>query len=189
VKKNTEWAKAKIKRLAMTSGKPLEVTAAQAFLAKKWTARLGTHFDEINSVKGPRELDVLATKVALFGPNPSSSDNSMTCQVRALVSCKGFRPDQSPLTYSASSVPGPPPLLLSNHRRRQGGAGPVPELERAGARLLLTELKLDTSKPIVAFDILQREAKKNKRSKNRVLARYVAALKAMPRSSRVRTAP
>jgi len=157
----------------MTSGKPLEVTAAQAFLAKQWAARLGTHFDEINSVKGPRELDVLATKMAVFGPNPTSSDSPMTCRVRALVSCMGFRPDQSPLTYSASSVPVPPPLLLSNHRRREGGAGPVPELERAGASLLLRDLKLHTSRPIVAFDILQREVKKNKHSTNNVLARYV----------------
>src|SRR5947209_4746017 len=56
------WSPMEISDAVAGSGKPLEVTAAQAFLRANWTANLGTYFDEQNTLKPPRELDVFATR-------------------------------------------------------------------------------------------------------------------------------
>ena len=59
--RNTDWPPAEILRIARTSGKPLEVECAEAFLAAGWTARLGSYYAD-GALDVPRELDVLAEK-------------------------------------------------------------------------------------------------------------------------------
>ncbi len=45
--KNVDWPKDETKRIAGSSGKPLEVTCAETFLAADWKARLGSYFSDI----------------------------------------------------------------------------------------------------------------------------------------------
>jgi hypothetical protein len=156
--KNTEWPKNEIQRVAQTSGKPLEVVCAEAFLANGWKARLGSHFADL-SLDTIRELDVLAEREAV-SPGPTG----ITVRVRALVSCRGFPLERSPLMYSVSpsSVPIFEPRLLSSHRVhvKLPGAehtyGPLDNVERPAAALLMEAGKLEFSRPLVAFDMLER---------------------------------
>ena len=164
--KNTDWPKDEIQRVARSSGKPLEVSCAEAFLAAGWRARLGSHFAD-GALDVIRELDVLAEK-----EEPLSSD--IPVRGRAVVSCRGFPPDRSPLMYSVSqsSVPSFLPRLLSSHRTRQPwpgqeqAYGPLDDLEGRAAAQLLNASGLTGSRPLVAFDMLERTETKPKRSKN-----------------------
>jgi hypothetical protein len=141
------WTPAEISGAVAASGKPLEVTAAQTFLrASGWTATLGTYFDEANTLKPPRELDVLATREILIA---GDGDTQLTCRVQALISCKGFTATQLPIGYSLShfSVPALAPRVLSQHRARQNGHpnetyGRVTDLEASTASRLLEALGL-----------------------------------------------
>lgn len=163
--KNTDWPKDEIQRVARSSGKPLEVSCAETFLAAGWRARLGSHFAD-GALDVIRELDVLAEKEEPLSPD-------MPVRVRALVSCRGFPPDRSPLAYSVSParVPSFSPRLLSGHRSRQTWAGrdqaygPLDDLEGSAAARLLQASELADARPLVAFDMLERNvsaAKKNK---------------------------
>jgi hypothetical protein len=149
--KNADWPKSEIKRIAGSSGKPLEVTCAEAFLAAGWKARLGSHFSD-GARDVVRELDVLAEKEDL---------TSTPIRMRVLLSCRGFSPERSPLVYSVSesSVPKITPRLLSSHRF-QGPVGQsygsLDEVEAHAAAHLLKVSGLSNSRQIVAFDIIER---------------------------------
>jgi hypothetical protein len=163
--KNIDWPPQEIKALAQTSGKPLEVQCAQAFLASRWIARLGSYFEDGDVL---RELDVLAEKEQVI-PDLSG----LRVRVRALISCKAFRPDQSPLTYSVSNscVPSPRPHLLTEHRAirpraNKGNAyGPLPDVEENAAARLLELAGLTAARPIVAFDLIERSVEAAKHNK------------------------
>lgn len=159
--KNTEWSQDDIRRVAGSSGKPLEVSCAEAFLAAGWKARLGSHFIDTRGIV--RELDVIAEKERYI---PQSA---VTARVRVLLSCRGFPAEESPLAYSVSNdhVPSFEPRLLSSHRAAGHplvtalSSGPLPELETKGAACLLRATKLESSRPLVAFDVLQRTEKRS----------------------------
>lgn len=160
------WTPEEISKAVAASGKPLEVTSAQAFLrANGWTATLGTYFEERNTLKPPRELDVLATReITIEGDR----NTQLTCRVQALVSCKGFTDTQLPIGYSLldSSVPALPPGVGSQHRARQNGHpdetyGRVMDFEASAASLLLKTLNLAGGRSLVALDII--DAKKEKK--------------------------
>jgi hypothetical protein len=154
--RNTEWPKDEIRRIAGSAGKPLEVNCAEAFLAAGWKARLGSHFAD-GALDVVRELDVLVEKEDLLSLG-------MAVRVRALVSCKGFPPERSPLAYSVSqsSLLSFSPRLLSSHRTPQPWPnhsqtfGPLDELEGCAAARLLRAADLTESRPLVAFDMLER---------------------------------
>jgi len=135
----------------------MEVLCAQAFLAAGWTARLGSHFtsDPFDTI---RELDVLAEKEERL---PALGD--LTFRLRVLVSCRGFPTERAPLMYSVSTscVPSFSPRLLSSHRARQSNTGvphygTLPSLEEASAKRLLSATSLAAARPVVAFDMLER---------------------------------
>jgi len=167
--KNIEWPSKEVKRLAQSSGKPLEVRCAQEFLAAGWTTRLGSHFAD-GALDTVRELDLLATKEETL-----ATPVGLSCRLRVLVSCRGFPPGRSPLTYSVSTscVPSFTPRLLSGHRalraRASTGAnyGPLPDLEEAAASRLLQATSLDTARPLVAFDMIERNETVKKKGKDK----------------------
>jgi hypothetical protein len=154
--KNTEWPTDEIRRIAQSAGKPLEVSCAEQFLAAGWKARLGSHFAD-GALDVIRELDVLVEKEYLL-------PRDLPVRVRALMSCRGFPPERSPLAYSVSqsSVPSFSPRLLSSHRTyqpwpgRTQSSGPLDELEGSAAARLLQATNLTESRPLVAFDMLER---------------------------------
>lgn len=160
--KSTEWPKTEVKAATEGTGKPAEVGCAQAFLAAGWTARLGSYYAD-GALDVPRELDVLAVK-----ETPPLGPAGPIIRVRALVACRGFPPERAPLTYSVSSSIVPPfePRFLSAHRSshtRPGARtniGAMVDLERAGADRFLAAT-LEDARPVVALDILEREAPKN----------------------------
>jgi hypothetical protein len=147
----SNWPTDEIRRLAESSGKPLEVACAQAFLAAGWNARLGSHF-AAGALDEARELDVLAVKEERI-----AAKNRLLVRLRVLTSCRGFPEGRVPLTYSVSSscVPSFAPRLMSSHRTKQA-YGTLPELEENGAVRLLHTASLDTARPLVAFDIIER---------------------------------
>jgi hypothetical protein len=151
-----EWPLTEIRRLAGSSGKPLEVSCAQALLAHGWTAQLGSHFKD-GALDIIRELDVLAEKT---GKVPNFEQ--VTFRLRLLVSCRGFLPDRAALAYSVSnvSVPTPKAGLLSSYRGRKlnrhgTSTGPFYDLEQAAAAELLRLTLLNQAAPFVAFDLLE----------------------------------
>src|SRR5437867_7344057 len=153
---NTDWPPREIANVAKTSGRPLEVVCAQAFLAAGWTARLGSYFSD--GLDGTRELDVLAEREELL-PAPLA----IPVRIRALVSCRGFPPERSPLTYSVSKscVPSFSVRLLSSHRVYRSPNAPVnygrlEHLEKPAALHLLEAAGLREARPIVAFDMIER---------------------------------
>lgn len=156
--RNTDWPPAEIHRIARTSGKPLEVECAEAFLAASWTARLGSYYAD-GALDVPRELDVLAEKSVKL-----DVVTGVTARVRALVSCRGFPEERSPLLYSVSrtSVPSYEPRLFVEHRGpwvlELGSQpyGPLPTLEVKSALHILELSDLMTARPIVAFDMIER---------------------------------
>jgi hypothetical protein len=157
----SDWPKGEVRRLAQSSGKPLEVACAQAFLAAGWSARLGSHFAS-GALDEARELDVLAVKDETL-----LTRTGVTARLRVLISCRGFPNERVPLTYSVSSscVPSFAPRLLSSHRER-AGYGVLPELEERSASQLLRVTELDTARALVAFDIIERTLPKEGKGKN-----------------------
>jgi len=152
---NTEWPADKIREVAANSGKPLEVECARAFMAGGWTTRLGWYFEDGART---RELDVLATKVS--GPP------TMPWKIRALISCKGFPAEKSPMTYSVSrqALKGYDPMLLAQYRlpggrRIPGGDqfGRLEEIEYNSGGILSVSHTLKDCRPFVAFDTLERK--------------------------------
>lgn len=81
---HTDWPKEEVQQLAESSGRPLEVACAQAFLAAGWSARLGAHFAR-GALDEDRELDVLAVKEERL-----LARSGVTVRLRALISCRGF---------------------------------------------------------------------------------------------------
>ncbi len=158
--RNTEWPKEEVQRLARSAGKPLEVTCAQQFLSAGWKARLGSYFTD-GELKTLRELDVLAQKEVVLAEREHT-----ICRVRATVSCRGFPPERSPLAYSVSTgcVPSFAPCLLSSHRGRQSN-GALAELEAISARRLLSVSGLEATRPLVAFDMMERVERTRKTGK------------------------
>ena len=161
--KNTDWPPAAIRTIAQTSGKPLEVTCARSFLAAGWKARLGSHFAD-GALDVVRELDVVAER-----QQPLIDSPEVVARVRALVSCRGFPKERSALVYSVSesSVPAFRPRLLSSHRApsswpRGNTAGPLSNVEGAAAERLLSISGLRETRPIVAFDMVERIVKTSK---------------------------
>jgi hypothetical protein len=148
--KNSDWPRAEVKRLAQSSGKPLEVQCAQVFLAAGWTARLSSHFAD-RWLETERELDILAIKEDVVKPW------DLPFRLRLLISCRGFPPGRSPLTYSVttSNVPSFAPRLVSTYRSRQG-FGLLPDLESASASQLLLMTSLNGARPLIAFDMIER---------------------------------
>lgn len=152
----------------MSSGKPLEVACAQAFLAAGWKARLNSHFEDFE-LSPVRELDVLVER-----EEPLPAPVNMTVRVRALVSCRGFPSERSPLVYSVSTscVPSFAPRLLSSYRafrtpQNVPTYGSLQPIEESGARRLLLSTKLDTARPVVAFDVVERTETIIKKGKNK----------------------
>src|SRR5215475_10927323 len=87
----------------------------------------------------------------------------MTVRVRALVSCRGFPAERSPLVYSVSTscVPSFAPRLLSCYRasrapRDTPSFGSLKYVEEQAAAWLLRSTQLETARPVVAFDIIER---------------------------------
>jgi hypothetical protein len=142
----------------------LEIRCAQHFLSAGWQARLGSYFTD-GELKTLRELDVLAVKEKTL-----PALKGAICRLRVLVSCRGFPPERSPMTYSVSQscVPGFTPRLLSGFRAHRPGLpaqtnGALRDLEGAAAARLLRETSLEGTRPLVAFDMLERnEATKQK---------------------------
>jgi hypothetical protein len=89
------WDKDEIKKLALASGKPLEVECAVAFLKAKWHVRLGTYYNDAISEK-IRELDVYVERHQVI----KVANKVCKLRLRILGSCKGFPSDQGPATYS-----------------------------------------------------------------------------------------
>jgi len=154
--KNVDWPKVEIQQVAGSSGKPLEVACAEAFFAAGWKARLGSHFAD-GALDVIRELDVLVEKEQLLAP-------STPIRVRVLLSCRGFPPERSPMVYSVSesSVPTVTPRVLSSHRTHQvwpsfeQNYGPIDPVEEPAAARLLEAAGLSKSRPVIAFDIVER---------------------------------
>jgi hypothetical protein len=153
----SDWSTEEVRRLAESSGKPLEVACAQAFLAAGWNARLGSHFAS-GALDETRELDVLAVKEQRL-----LAQSGVTVRLRVLVSCRGFPNERAALTYSVSSscVPSFGPSLLSSHRAREAGQrresyGVLPDLEGHSAAQLLHATELDTARALIAFNIIER---------------------------------
>jgi hypothetical protein len=92
-----DWNKDEIKRLAVESGKPLEVRCAEVFLKANWNVRLGTYYED--SVSGKLcELDFLAEKEVKV----AGKSDELLIRSRILGSCKGFVVDTGPGSYSIS---------------------------------------------------------------------------------------
>jgi hypothetical protein len=157
------WTPNDIATVASASGKPLEVSAAQAFLAVRgWSAHLGTYFDEHNTLKPPRELDVLAVKESLFD---GQRGVQVTCRLQGLISCKGCTPTQEVVGYSlgAAAVPAFAARVLSQHRAPRNEYptetyGRLEDLEKAAAARILANLALATAPRVVALDIVDDKA-------------------------------
>jgi hypothetical protein len=147
--------------LAASSGKPLEVACAAAFLADDWQVRLGSHYAD-GALDVIRELDVLAERELPLS-RPGTHLDGVTCRLRALVSCRGFPADRFPLAYSVSRDRRRPitfePSLLCTRRTpgtpTEVSYGHLPWLETAGAAELLALTRLEDAGPLVAFDTLE----------------------------------
>jgi len=131
---------------------------AEAFLSENWAARLGSYYAD-GALDVPRELDVLVEKSVKL-----DDGSEVVVRVRALVSCRGFPEDRSPLLYSVSeaSVPSYEPRLFVEHRGPWAlspgsqAHGSLPSLEVTSALHLRKLLELMTARPIVAFDMIER---------------------------------
>src|SRR5688572_13569096 len=103
------WDKDEIRRVAESSGKPLEVEVASAFQSI-WTQdpslspkiSLGSYFVDPASDKY-RELDVLIEWVG----RPEYLNKPIDQRLLVLCSCKGFPSGMAPITYSLPNDCGP----------------------------------------------------------------------------------
>jgi len=153
---NIDWPADEMAKLGASAGKPLEVATAEGFAQNGWKARLGSYFAD-GALDVPRELDVLAER-------ESRLPSGLPVRVRALISCKAFPPDRSPIAYSVpkDSALSFTPGLLTSHRSPTAWAGglqttgPLPDIEERAALQLLQNVQLDQAGPLVAFDQFQR---------------------------------
>jgi hypothetical protein len=150
------WDKNELKKLALKSGRPLEIQCAEAFLKARWQVRLGTFYNDIASEK-IRELDVLAEKKESFQITGSNRDAvEMTLCVRILGSCKGFAPEHGPAIYSvfanSPSVQKPRVMCYETELRGKNFAD---SMRQQCAKNFLHSVSLSTAQQIVGFDIIQ----------------------------------
>lgn len=167
------WSKNEIKKLAVASGKPLEVQCAEAFLRAGWGVRLGTYFHDVSSEK-VRELDVLIENTKQFEGHASNRDviQWKVC-LRILGSCKGFPSECEPATYSmsASSNTVHRPCFMY-YSRGPFGVGATPSMGHHSASRVLNHANL-TARQVVGFDIFERELRgKRKDEKSPALFEY-----------------
>jgi len=150
-----DWPADEIKRLAQGSGKPLEVECAMAFLAERWLPRLGCYY------RNNRELDVLATR------EEHLKESGIICRVRVVVSCRGFPAKHAPLAYSVSDgcVPALPPSFLAEHRWSSATSrsthGALVDIEHQVAQWTIGHAQMGTQRPLVAFDLAERNKGKD----------------------------
>jgi len=127
-------------KLGASAGKPLEVATAESFVRKAWKARLGSYFVD-GALDVARELDV-------FAERESRLPSGLPVRVRALISCKAFPQDRSPIAYSVlrDSALSFTPGLLTSHRSPTT-LGPLSVIEERAALQLLQNLQLGKSDP------------------------------------------
>lgn len=159
----SDWDKNEIKKLALVSGKPLEVRCAEAFLKAGWQVSLGTFYNDIASER-IRELDVLALKQYAFKANDGYGGlTPWSLSLRVLGSCKGFAPEHGPVTYSASATSGslPKPRLMSYDCCFSGHTFSG-LMSHEAATKFLTFAGLSTARQVVGFDIIHRKEDQRK---------------------------
>ena len=145
---NKDWDPQEIKRLALSSGKPLEVHCARSFSRAHWLAFMGTHYAQAGTATN-RELDIFAVKQMAV----QVDGKSLTCQLRALISVRGFPPAMSPIAYStADSLQKLNINLLGSYEGpRDNYTQAVRDLliylGRLGAQQLLRSASLISSRP------------------------------------------
>src|SRR6185369_9284760 len=164
---NATWDKNEIKKLARESGRPLEVQCAEAFLGEQWQVRLGTFYTDVASEK-IRELDFLAERNFPFKVGNLNQDViDWNFRLRVLGSCKGFRPEQSPTTYSvfSNSQTVETPSFICYECGIHGRTVADAMRQRSASNFLFRAGLLDTQQ-VVGFDILQREETLPKKGKN-----------------------
>ena len=164
---NATWDKKEIKKLALESGKPLEVQCAEAFLRERWKVRLGTFFTDFASEK-IRELDFLAQRDFPFKARNLNQDViDWNLRLRILGSCKGFRQKQSPATYSvfSNSLTVEAPSFICYECGLHGRTVADAMRQRTANNFLSRAGLLDTQQ-VVGFDILQREETAPRKGKN-----------------------
>ena len=141
------WDRDEIKKLALASGKPLEVECAVAFLKAKWNVRLGTYYNDILSEK-VRELDVYIERREEI----KVGAKRCTLRLRILGSCKGFPLDQGPATYSISAESGS--LHKPSFPCFSIAASSISE---QSATAFLHHAGLSAARQVIGFDILRRD--------------------------------
>lgn len=156
---NSSWNKDEIKKLALISGKPLEVQCASVFLKAGWQVQLGTYYHDVSSDK-PRELDLLIHKNISFETAPANrslpGENQHSFRLRVLCSCKGFPSDTKPATFSISSTSRSvlkPKIIY--YSRGAYGARFFPESSHKWADAFLQYSSLSQARQIIGFDIFQ----------------------------------
>jgi hypothetical protein len=152
-----------IRELARTSGKPLEVDCARAFLTygHDWTAVLGSYYEDGEGP--PRELDVLAVRTEQV--RYKSVPTTTTCRLRALISCRGFPENAYPLTFSVAQnspmvLPANLPLAVRLQPGLSASESDVFKLGPIMARAWIKCTGLAT-RPLVAMDVLEPEKNKS----------------------------
>jgi hypothetical protein len=158
--KNSDWPPAEVQKTAGSSGKPLEVQCALAFLRRgEWAANLSSYFEDPASGI-PRELDVLADRWERLGNEGGGV--SVICRLRALVSCKGFPPAHSPMAYSVSRECVPPFEEAVLYENSEAGAGTADAVSKGAGEKLLEVSGLTAARPLIAFDVIEREEREKK---------------------------
>lgn len=160
----------RLKEAASRSGKPLEVVCAQSFLhapfimphqdekREEWKVQLSSYYEDKGTA---RELDVFARRQR-FVPFGQGSESGFNCVLDVFMSCKGFPPEDFPVTFSVPQVvevkPENPPVVLANISRRDTAAR---ELAGKVARWLIVAISGGKSaeasfvRRIIGFDIIK----------------------------------
>lgn len=148
-----EWDLSEITKLVEKSGRPLEVRCGMAFLKEEWSVSHSTYYKDVIDGSA-REVDIIAGKKKMV----EGSGKSVSCRLGVFVSCKGFSPDQMPVSFSLGNSKFPdymPPSLLSSgipmdldtHAFHQA---------RLARDLVFSSGELDHARRLVAFDVIEK---------------------------------
>jgi len=118
---------------------------------------MGTHYAQAGTATN-RELDIFAVKQMAV----QVDGKSLTCQLRALISVRGFPPTMSPIAYSTADS-----LQKLNINLLGSYEGPRDNYTQAvrdlliylgglGAQQLLRSASLISSRPLLSFDTIKR---------------------------------
>lgn len=148
------WDLDEVTKIVDKSGRPLEIRCGMAFLKAKWSVTHSSMYKDVSDGTA-HEADIIAGRQERV----EARGRSVWCRMGVFVSCKGFGPDQLPVSFSLENSKFPdymPPSLMSQADPPDLDAHAFHQANLA-RDLIFSGAELNYVRRLVAFDVIERK--------------------------------